>query len=116
MSGLRRRRYFIACAVCGDLLPVKRTDLLTCSFKCRRYLRRHPELLKELRDLCSNISGATPFRLLQAKALNALTDCAGVRLTKEFEERLLSGDLQPQELITLVEAAGIKTNNGSRLE
>jgi len=45
-------------------------------------------VLKELRDRCEVVPGVTPFMLLQAKALNLITDCAGVRPSGDLKAPL----------------------------
>jgi len=94
------------------MTEVTRRGVLTCSQGCRTGLKRHPQNREELRKLCEPVAHATPFLLLQAAALNAITDC-GVRLSPDLEERFLSGDLTAQERSALA-AAVIHTGNGSQ--
>jgi len=107
--------YIVTCAVCGCIHEVGRKYLLTCSPRCRASLKQNSEALVKLRDLCERAPGSTPFMLLQAKALNLLTDYAGVRLSDDLMERFWTGDLQPQEVSALA-AAVINTGNGSQHE
>jgi hypothetical protein len=86
-----------------------------CSPRCRASLKQNSEALEKLRDLCERAHGATSFLLLQAKALNLLTDYAGIRLSDDLMERFWTGDLQLQEVSALA-AAVIHTGNGSQHE
>ena len=84
-----------ACAVCREFTEVSRRGVLTCSPRCRAVLKRHPEIVKKLREGCELAADLTRFTLLQAEALNALTDCAGVRLPEDLWDRFWTGDIQP---------------------
>ena len=113
----RAKCYIIACAVCSEFTEVSRRGVLTCSPRCRAVLKRHPEIVKKLRERCELAAGFTPSVLLQAIALNALTDCAGVRLPEDLWDRFWTGDIQPQEASAWAAAtSGIHTNNGSQHE
>jgi hypothetical protein len=49
--------------------------------------------------------------------LNALTDCAGVRLPEDLWNRFWTGDIQPQEASAWAAAtSGIHTSSGSQPE
>jgi hypothetical protein len=107
--------YILACATCDGLFEATRKGKFICSPRCRAYLKRHPEKLEELRDLCELTDGVTPFMVLQARALQNLTDCIGTRVPPDFEDRFWTGDPQPQERSALA-AAVIQTRNGSQHE
>jgi hypothetical protein len=63
---MSRKRYLMACACCGKAHKVARRDALACSNACRVWLRRHPEHLRELREICRQ-QGVALFAVLQAK-------------------------------------------------
>ena len=63
---MNRKRYLIACASCGQPHKVVRRDALACSSPCRAWLRRHPEHLRELREICRR-EGVALFAVLRAK-------------------------------------------------
>jgi hypothetical protein len=64
---MSRKRYLRACACCGKHHKVARRDALACSSGCSAWLRRHPEHLRELREICRQ-QGVALFAVLRAKA------------------------------------------------
>jgi hypothetical protein len=81
--------YIISCAACDRLHKVSRRDALTCSIRCRVWLKRHPDKLQFLREICRKLE-VTLFLMLQAKARLALRP--------ELEARICSGEVTLEDV------------------
>jgi hypothetical protein len=66
----------MACASCGKPHKVTRRDALACSSACRAWLRRHPEQLRELREICRH-EGVALFAVLRAQARQEMVNGNG---------------------------------------
>jgi hypothetical protein len=101
--------YILACVVCGKLFDATGRNALTCSSTCRVWLKRHPEYLQFLREICRKL-GMTPFDMLRAEAARFLRPY--------FDSQIASGELTwkdfQAEMACVLEEFAIKEAGGSR--
>jgi hypothetical protein len=88
--------YIISCVACDRLHEISRRDALTCSTRCRVWLKRHPERLQDFRKVCKQMD-VTPISVLMAKAV--------IRLRPDLDERVSAGELTLEDAQNLVAGA-----------
>lgn len=89
------KRYIVVCAACDGLHETSRRNTFSCSSACRVKLHRNPQLMEDLRALCTDKRSGRleldPFAVLESAALSRLvpesSEIMGGRKTHEdFDE------------------------------